>query len=98
MASIQHSLGSLVSSFEHLVSGLLESVLAILRHFFNIIAGVLKGTLNISEDVLENAWKMVEGSVRLVFGEWHCPKGEEEGSGCIFRKTMLSRHQSCASD
>lgn len=80
MASIQHSIGSLVSSFEHLVSGLLESVLAILRHFFNIIAGVLKGTLNISEDVLENAWKVVEGSVRLVFGEWHCPKEQQEGA------------------
>lgn len=77
MASIQHSLGSLISSFEHLVSGLLESVLAILRHFFNIIAGVLKGTLNISEEVLENAWKVVEGSVRLVFGEWHVPGGGE---------------------
>lgn len=70
MASITHSIGSLASSFENLLAGVAESILAVLRHAFNIVAGILRTSLNVSEEVLEDAWKVIEGIVGAVFCEY----------------------------
>lgn len=72
MSSITHSASSLLSSFESLVAGLTEAVLATLRHVFDLVIGVLRGVVHISEEVVGDTWAIIEGIVKAVFGkcEW----------------------------
>lgn len=67
MSSLTNSAGSLLSSFESLVAGLTEAVLATLRHVFDIVIGTLRGVVHISEEVVSDTWAIIEGLVKTVF-------------------------------
>lgn len=69
MSSLTHSASSLLSSFESLVAGLSEAVLATLRHVFDVVIGLLRGVVHISEEVVADTWAIIEGLVKTVFCE-----------------------------
>ncbi|CAO1631009.1 unnamed protein product [Parajaminaea phylloscopi] len=67
MASLGNSIESIFSGSAHIVEGLLESVLALLRHVFDIAVGLIRGVVHVSEEVVTDAWGLIEGVVRGVF-------------------------------
>lgn len=70
MASITNSIESIFSGSAHVIEGLAESVLAVLRHLFDIVVGLLRGVVHVSEEVVADAWAIIEGTVRGIFCEY----------------------------
>lgn len=72
MASITNSIESLFSGSASIVEGLAESVLAVLRHVFDTVIGLLRGVIHVSEEVVVDTWTIIESVVKGLFGECGC--------------------------
>ncbi|CAO1620077.1 unnamed protein product [Jaminaea pallidilutea] len=67
MASITNSIESLFSGSASIVEGLAESVLAVLRHVFDTVIGLLRGVIHVSEEVVVDTWTIIESVVKGLF-------------------------------
>lgn len=59
---------TIFSGSTHVVKCLLKSVLALVRHVSDIAVGLLRGVVDVSEEVVIDAWAFIEGAVQGIFG------------------------------
>lgn len=73
MPSLTSSSGSILGGFESIISGLIESVLAVFQHVWQIVQGILHTVLSFASGILSTVTGIFSTFLTFALGEWKFP-------------------------